>query len=296
MTEPKIHRKTNQALDLTEVVSPKIEVLLVTKGHAFDRESFFQMVDALQTTLPDTFLHFTHVEHPAAEAVLTPDAAVKFDAILFYDMPGVTFTQSNPPFALYDPSDTYKRNFLDLLDIGKPMVFLHHAIAAWPSWPEFAELLGGRFHFLPGEFQGKQYPGSGYRFRVPQTITVLDTEHPMVQGIEPTFSIVDETYLMPVAEHEVTPLLRSDFGFEAENFRYGGIGFQDHPTGSNLVAWTKRARQSQVAYLQFGHEPTAYNDPNIRRLIANAIRWSVEANQPADHTWGNTRQTAKVPR
>ncbi len=93
MNELQIHRKTREALNLTKVAIPTIKTLLVTKGHSFDRESFFQMIDNLQTTLPNRFLQFTHVEHPAAEAVLTPDATEKFDAILFYDMPGVTFTQ-----------------------------------------------------------------------------------------------------------------------------------------------------------------------------------------------------------
>ena len=150
MSNQRIHRNTDQALNLTDVAPPMIETLLVTKGHSFDRESFFQMIDSLQSILPDTSLRFTHVEHPAAEAVLNADAATKFDAILFYDMPGVTFTQGNPPFATFDPTDNYKRSFLSLLDGGKPMVFLHHAIAAWPSWPEYAELLGGRFSLHAG--------------------------------------------------------------------------------------------------------------------------------------------------
>ena len=128
---------------------------------------------------------------------------------------------------------------------------------------------------MPGELDGKQYPGSGYRFRVPQTVTVVDTKHPIVAGIEPMFSVVDEAYLMPVLEDEVTPLLRSDFEFEPRRFHYGGVGFQEHPTGSNLVGWTKKARQSQIVYLQFGHDRTAYDDPNIRRLIANSVRWGL---------------------
>ena len=29
------------------------------------------------------------------------------------------------------------------------MIFLHHAAAGWPTWSEFAEIIGARFHFLP---------------------------------------------------------------------------------------------------------------------------------------------------
>ena len=192
-------------------------------------------------------------------------------------MPGVVFTRSEPPFAHYDPSEEYKRNFLALLERGKGMVFLHHAIASWPTWPEFAEIVGGRFHFLPGELDGKHYPGSGFRFRTEQTITVLDASHPVTQGVEPSFDILDEVYLFPVLGDAVTPLLRSDYTFSAENFPMGGVGFEQHPPGTNLVGWTKHAYNSPIVYLQGGHGPEAYTNSNYQRLLANAVRWTASA-------------------
>ena len=250
-----------------------IEALLVTKGHEFEREPFFQMIDALHRPDDQTPIHWTHVEHPAAGALLHPERAAPLDAIVFYDMPGVTFTTGDPPFELYDPSDQYKADFLALLESGKGMVFLHHAIAGWPTWPEYGELLGARFHFLPGELGGRTYPGSGYRFETPQTISVVDLEHPVTAGLGESFRITDEAYLLPVLEDEVVPLLRSDFHFTAENFRYGGVDFESHPEGSNIVAWTKMARRSPIVYLQFGHDRSAYENPSYRKLITNAVRW-----------------------
>lgn len=257
-----------------------IKALLVTKGHPFEREPFFEMIDAVQHPDPETIISWTHVEHPAAESVLTPEGVAPFDLIVFYDMPGIIFTHGEPPFAQYEPSEQLKANFLKLLDGGTPMVFMHHAIAGWPTWPEYAEIIGGRFHFLSGELRGKSYPGSGYRFRVDQTITVVDPQHPIVAGLGESFPIRDEVYMYTVLENDVTPLLRSDFTFKAENFRYGGVGFQNHPGGSNLVGWTKKARNSSIAYLQFGHDHVVYADPTYRRLIVNAVRWAA-AEQPA---------------
>ena len=251
-----------------------IEALLVTKGHPFEREPFFQAIDAVQQPDENTFVNWTHVEHPAAEAVLTPKGAKPYDVIVFYDMPGVVFTRSDPPFAVYDPSEEFKDGFRALLDEGKPMVFLHHAIASWPTWPEYAEWIGGRFHFLPGELRGVTYPGSGYRFRVDQTITVEAPDHPIVQGIGESFPYRDEAYLLPVLEDDVTPILRSDFTFTADKFHYGGVGFQEHPEGSNLVGWTKKARNSSIAYLQFGHERIGYENAYFRKLLANAVKWA----------------------
>ncbi len=45
------------------------------------------------------------------------------------------------------------------------------------------------------------------------------------------------------------PLLRSDFTFTANHFPQGGVGFESHPVGSNLVGWTKQARQSPTCSL-----------------------------------------------
>lgn len=52
--------------------------------------------------------------------------------------------------------------------------------------------------------------------------------------------------------------------------------------GSWQFGWVKTAGRSPVAYLQPGHGPTAYANPNYRRLVANAIR---RAASPAAHQW-----------
>ena len=256
-----------------------ISALLVTKGHVFEREPFFAMIDALARPTADVHIEWTHVEQPAVAALMDVERASGFDVIVWYDMPGVTFNRTNPPFAHYDPTDAYKTGFLSLLDAGKPMIFLHHAIAAWPSWPEFAQLLGGRFHFLPGDFSGVSYPGSGYRFNVPQTISV-ERHHPIVDGLPDRFDLTDEVYMYAVNEPDVTPLLRSDFSFVPSNFHHGGVGFKDHPPASNLIGWTKRARNAPIAYLQPGHGPEVYQDPNFRRLVANAVQWATSNDPP----------------
>ena len=49
----------------------------------------------------------------------------------------------------------------------------------------------------------------------------------------------------------------------------------DHADGSNLIGWTRRARNSRLVHLQPGDDQTTYDNLVCRRLIENAIRWVV---------------------
>ena len=108
---------------------PDTRLLLVTKGHPFDRGAFFDMFDKLG-------LAWTHVEQPAARIFMTPEMADPYDVLVFYDMPGLTFGADGPVFET--PSEKYKSGLLSLLNSGKGVVFMHHAIAGWPDWEEYA--------------------------------------------------------------------------------------------------------------------------------------------------------------
>ena len=271
-------------------MSERLRVLLVTKGHPFQREPFFEVFDV------DTGIEWTHVEQPAARALFHPDRAGDFDVFVMYDMPGITFTRDDPPVRFDEPPADYVAGFEALLDAGKGMVFLHHAVAGWPVWARYAEIVGGRFHYQPARFRGVDYPDSGYRFDVTHRVDVVAPEHPICAGLGDGFEITDELYLFPVLTDDVVPLMRTRFDVgEARNFysadhairgkRNDNEGWS-HPPGSDLVAWVKHAGRSPIAYLQFGDGPGTYADPNYRRALGNAIRWA--ASEDA-HTWARAR-------
>lgn len=257
-----------------------VRVAIVTKGHPFEAEPFFAVFDAMDG------IEWTHVEHPDALELVQPERAAEFDVFVMYDMPGITFTQGEPPAEFPDPPEGYLDAFRALLDAGQPMIFLHHAIAGWPATEEYAHIVGGRFHYQPAVLGGQAYPDSGYRHDVTHTVEVLDADHPICAGLDATFDITDELYLFPVFADEVTPLMRSRHAFvDAEFFsadrairgaRNDRTGWS-HPPGSDLVAWTKTVGASPVAYIQFGDSPQTYADPNYRRVIHNAIRWAATA-------------------
>ena len=262
-------------------------VLLVTKGHPFEREPFLAIFDHLTDT---GAISYEHVEHPEAQQRLHPERLGAIDAIVFYDMPGLQFTRADPPLLLEPPSDELQRGFEGLLDAGVGMVFLHHAIASWPMWHRYAEIVGARFHYGPGELWGTPWPDSGYLLEVDHTVEVLAPDHPVCAGLPPTFQMHDELYLIPPVLPGVTPLLRTRFSmtddhfFSADAAIRGRINSRDgwtHPAGPDLIGWTHVVQRSPVVYLQPGDGPSSYADPNVRRLISNAIGFVADGSPAA---------------
>jgi type 1 glutamine amidotransferase len=256
-----------------------IRVALVTKGHPFDADAFFAVFDSFDD------VDWAHVEHPEAIELVRPERAAEFDAFVMYDMPGVVFDRSGGPAGRVDPPDGYAEAFEGLLASGMGMVFLHHAIAGWPGWDRYGEIIGGRFHYTPARWNGVELPDSGYRHDVTHTVDVVDPDHPICHGVPTSFEITDEVYLYPVDASSVTPLMRSrhrftDDGFYSADLAVRGARFSNegwnHPPGSDLVAWTRREGLSRIAYVQFGDGPQTYADPTYRRIIHNAIRWTAE--------------------
>jgi type 1 glutamine amidotransferase len=249
-------------------------VLLITKGHPFEREPFFDVFDAMAG------VDWTHVEQPAAEALFTVEQGRRFDAYVAYDMPGIHFQPGGP--AMPEPEAGFKERFMELVEAGHGFVFLHHAIAGWPAWPEYGDLLGGRFLYVPTEVRGRACLDSGYRHGVTHSVRVV-ADHPVTKDLPSEFEITDELYLYEVFEEDVTPLLTSDYDFVRDNFysaahvvlrgkMYDNEGW-DHPPGSNLIGWTREVGKSRVVYLQCGDDPVAYGNQHFRRLVGNAIEW-----------------------
>jgi len=252
---------------------PETRVLVSVKGHPYPRDAFFGMLESLPG------MTFTAVEQPASQAFLSPASAADWDVFLFYDMPGIDFS-SQPP-TLVDPPTALKEGFLSLLEQGRGCVFLHHAIAAWPLWPEYADIVGGRFLYLPGELRGQSRLDSGYRHDVEYRASIVG-DHALTAGVERDFGLTDELYLYEVFEDDVIPLLRSDYHFDRDHFysaaeagkgrMYSNANWE-HPPGSNLLGWVKHYRNSPIVYLQPGDGEMAYNSPQFRQLLGNALTW-----------------------
>lgn len=265
-------------------------LLVIARGHPYERDTIAAVFDTFES------YNWSLVEQPAAQRLLQPSLVDDYEVCVCYDMPGVDFTQSDDPPGRVQPSSAMTDSYLAMLDKGMGMVFLHHALAAWPAWPTYAEIVGGRFHYRGGELRGVGYPDSGYRHEVSHTLRVAK-DHPVTAGLPEQFEMTDELYLCPVFEDDIEPLLYSDYGFESENFysaslAVGGQMFSregwQHPKGSNVVGWVKHYRNSPIVYLQGGDDARAWNNPHYRQLLKNAIDWVAS---PAAHEWARARNS-----
>ncbi|MEM7099650.1 MAG: ThuA domain-containing protein [Pseudomonadota bacterium] len=258
-----------------------IEVLIVSKGHDFAHDSFMAMFD----TMPG--VNATLVQQPAAQIVMQPAAVDAYDVIFFYDMcgiPNVGLTHDGANDTGVPPVD-YVQAIEALLESGTGLLLVNHATVSWPLWPLWREIHGSSFMLAQGELYGEVVPGSGYRGGhgplQNATIKLLpQTEHPVLTGLEQGFEITDELYLkLDRYGPNVQPLMRGDYEFVRANFTPPPLSpaeeqaTWEHPQGSDLIVWTNACRNSPVVVSDVGDSPLAYDNPDYRRLLENALHW-----------------------
>lgn len=256
----------------------KRSLLVLSGGHPYDANAFEAFLASFEGW------SVRHLVHPEAEEAVANGAAADAESMLFYDMPGYTFGDGEA--RTRPPSPAFRQALLDRFANGRGAVMMHHAIAGWAEWPEWSEIVGGRFLYAPGSVRGEERLDSGYRHDVAYEARVV-SDHPITQGLPDTFAVTDELYLGEVFEEDVTPLVRAQHDFSEPNFysaahAVAGRMFDNegwpHPPGSNLVAWAKHWGPARIAYVQCGDGPDTYNNANVRRLIANALEWTAERN------------------
>ena len=98
----------------------------------------------------------------------------------------------------------------------------------------------------------------GYQHDVEVPVVIVAKNHPITEGVS-DFTIKDEIYWGFRVGADVTPLITTT-----------------HPKSGKPLGWTRQEEKSRVVYLQLGHGPSAYENANYRRLLAQAIRWAAK--------------------
>jgi uncharacterized protein len=217
----------------------KIKVLLITGGHGFEQEPFRKVFT------DDRAIALTQATHGAnGPTAYDREDLLTYQVVVLYDMPKeITAAQ--------------KARFLSLFDKGIGLVALHHALVSYQHWPEYEQIIGGRYPEADGK-SGAVSEAVGYQHDVEVPIVIVAKDHPITAGLR-DFTIHDEIYWGFHVQPDVTPLLTTT-----------------HPRSGKPLAWTRTQGQSRVVYLQLGHDHLAYENPNYRQLVVRSIRWAAQ--------------------
>ena len=222
-------------------LSQKIRLLVVTGGHGFEKEPFFKLFEAN----PD--ITYQAVEHPNAHAHFKAEAAQQYDVIVTYDF-GQQITEEA------------KADFVARLKGGKGLVVLHHAIAAYPAWPEYWNIIGAHYYLAATNVHGMPKARSAWKEGVDFRLHIPNPSHPVTRGIA-DFDIHDETYKLFDVARECQPLVTTD-----------------EPLSNPVTAWAKTYKGARVVYIQSGHDHSAYENPSYQQMLRQAIRWTARKN------------------
>lgn len=221
------------ALSFGTAKSQSLKVMLVTGGHAFDTLQFFQMFDSFEG------VEYEHFAQPQANREIAKGTAENFDVLVFYDMWNKI-------------SEREKMAYMKLTKQGMPMLFLHHSIASYQKWKHFENIIGGKYFE-----QRKSVPEdlwSSYEHNV-WLYCFVDNHSPITSGIN-DFRFFDEAYDNVRVSDNVTTLLSTK-----------------HPKSMDYVAWKHVYNNSNIIYIQPGHDKRTYENEAYRKLLYQAIKY-----------------------
>jgi type 1 glutamine amidotransferase len=170
-----------------------------------------------------------------------------FDAIVFASTTGEL-----------DMDASQKKDFIGAIhDDGKGFVGIHAALDTNYTWPEYGEMIGGWFD---------QHPW--FTFQAP--IINEDPSFPAVRHFPHEFVKYDEIYQPKDWSRDKVNVLLS---LDATKLNYSDnprIHRQDHDFA---VAWDKMYGKGRVFYSTLGHTEESWQDPDIRTMYFEAIKW-----------------------
>ncbi len=216
--------------------SKSIRVLVITGGHNYKVDEFNRMFESLSPGIS-----YKVAQLPAAYEQFLPENRDQYDVLVFYHMwQKITEEQAEI--------------FAGCIREGKPVVALHHSICAFDDWPEYWNIIGGKYFHKETTFNGKVYPPCSYIHDLHFNVKVTG-KHPVTEGIT-GFTIFDETYKGYYVADDVTPLLTTD-----------------EPSSTPVIGWAKKYGRSRIVVLQSGHDAPTFENPDFRKLLKQSINW-----------------------
>ena len=143
-------------------------------------------------------------------------------------------------------------------DDGKGFVAAHSGATAFYSWPEFGEMLGGRFDEHPWNV-------------IDGTVVVDDATHPAMRHMPLRAVFHDELYQLKDFSrdkiHVLAHLDTSKLDLTAPLVHRKDADFP--------AAWSKSYGKGRVFYSILGHAAENWDSPLLQQMYFQAIRWSL---------------------
>ncbi len=214
-----------------------LKVAVITGGHPFDLPSFHQLFRKMEGV-------DAYIQHLDDFGTSSDEIRDRYDAVVFYTMEQSVSTYEDVWFTR-NPGPAIER----LFERGQGIVALHHTFFAFPDWPFWDEVIG---------LENRQSdPDAGFEFHfdVEQRVHVVDSDHPILEGVE-SFVTTDEGYHMPEEAAQGHHLLEVD-----------------HPKTMRPTAWTRAVKNSRVFCFQLGHDATGWNHSSFETILRQGITW-----------------------
>jgi type 1 glutamine amidotransferase len=159
-----------------------------------------------------------------------------------------------------DMDESQKKDMLAFIhDDGKGFVGIHAALDTNYNWPEYGEMIGGWFD---------QHPW--FTFQAP--IVNESPDFPAVRHFPHAFVKFDEIYQPKAWSRDKVNVLLSLDPTKLNYENNPRIHRMDHDFP---VAWSKMYGKGRVFYSTLGHTEESWQDPDIRTMYFEAIKWAL---------------------
>jgi hypothetical protein len=222
-----------------------LKVAAITGEHPFDVSGFQRFLHAMPTLDCDV----VDLDNLAWDLGAVRD---QYDVLLFYN-----FHWATPG----DEVGWWQRKRAGLLEaLGETpqgIFVLHHALAAFPQWPRWSEIVG-----IPHE--SRTYPPdighvvAQMRFNQTFRIEVVDPAHPVTQGL---------------ADWDLTGEAWGDLLDDPDPNCHILLQTRHPDMRLTAMAWTRQFGQARVFCLHPGHDAATWDNPQFRTVVERACHW-----------------------
>jgi len=143
-------------------------------------------------------------------------------------------------------------------DDGKGFVAAHVGSTAFMSWPEFGEMLGGRFDNHPWGVTDAP-------------VIVEDQAFPGMKFFAPVVNMHEEFYQISGFSTEKSRILMR-LDTSKLDMKAQGVQAADAPYA---LTWAKMYGKGRVYYSALGHDASTWDNPDIQRMWFEAVKWSL---------------------